>query len=153
MKINSTDIIAINAKEYFEKYIASTIGLRPIFEIQREWCKAHTKYIHNKDGSIIVEFIEPEIKIEYPSHQEVGEYVRKRNEYIADAILKHCGWEAFLKRCNLYHIEDYIQKRVPCESYTKQCMLDCPKFIECHTIEKIIPWDNKEVYDGKRRYI
>lgn len=153
MTIGPSGVIAMNASEYFDLYIADKLGLRPVFKMKRDWYKAHRKHIDNADGSVTIEFIEPEIEIEYPSEEEVDNYIRKREEYVADAVLKHCGWDEFIKRCKLCRIEDYIEERVPCEAEERQCVIDCPRFMECQTGKEIIPWTGKEVYDGKRRYL
>ena len=151
--VGTSGVIAMNASEYFEMHIADKMGLRPVFKMKDDWYKAHTRYIDNADGSITVEHVNPKIEMEYPSEEEVNNYIRKREEYVADAILKHCGWNAFIKRCELCRIEDYIKERVPCEAKEGQCLMECPRFMECQMGKEIIPWAGKEVYDGKRRYL
>ncbi len=151
--IGTSGVIAMNASEYFEKHVADKMGLRPVFKMKREWYEAHRKVTHHENGGVTIEHVEPEVEMEYPSQEEVDNYIRKREEYVADAVLKHCGWDAFIKRCELCHIEDYIQERVPCEAEEGQCVIGCPKFMKCQRGKEIIPWAGKEVYDGERRYL
>lgn len=151
--IEAPGVMAMNASEHFDLYIADKLGLRPVFRMKRDWYKGHKKYINNPDGSVTIKHVEPEVELEYPSKEEVDNYIRKREEYVADAVLKHCGWDEFIKRCKLCCIEDYIEQRVPCEAEEGQCAIDCPRFIECQMGKVIIPWAGKEVYDGERRYL
>ena len=104
--VGTSGIIAMNASEYFENHIADKLGLRPVFKMKRKWFQAHRKFTHTDDGCVIIEHVEPEVEMEYPSEEEVDNYIRKREEYVADAILKYCGWDAFIKRCKLCNIED-----------------------------------------------
>lgn len=150
--VGTSGVIAMNANEYFDLHIADKLGLRPVFRMKRKWYEAHRKITHTNDDCVIIEHVEPEIEVEYPSKEEVDNYIRKREEYVADAILKHCGWDEFIKRCKLCRIEDYIKERVPCEAEEGQCVIDCPRFMECQMGKEVIPWAGKEVYDGERRY-
>ena len=158
--VGTSGVIAMNASEYFEKYIADKMGLRPVFKMKWAYMEAaHSleEITHEWEGKTIKGYeiknheVPPEL--EYPSEEEVDNYIRKREEYVADAILKHCGWEAFVKRCELCRIEDYIKERVPCEAKEGQCSMECSKFMECQMGKEVIPWAGREVYDGERRYL
>lgn len=128
MIISAAGMVVLEANEKFEKHIAYELGLRDVFKMKRDWFKAHTKYISNKDGSVTIEHVEPEEELEYPSKEEVDNYIRKREEYIANEVLKQCGWNEFVKRCKLVGIEDYIDEHFPCEGPDGQCNIFCPQY-------------------------
>jgi coenzyme F420-reducing hydrogenase gamma subunit len=69
-----------------------------------------------------------ETDLECPSQEEIDVYIRKRDEYIAEQILKECGWDDFVKRCQLDNIEDFIAKHFPCEGPDGQCNMFCPQY-------------------------
>ena len=76
-----------------------------------------------------IEYTEVETDLECPSQEEIDEYIRKRDEYIAEQILKECGWDEFVKRCKLDRIEDFVAEHVPCEGPDGQCNMFCHKYV------------------------
>lgn len=128
MVISATGVVVLEASERFEKHVAYELGLRDVFKMKREWFKAHMKYTPHENGSVTIEHVEPEEKLEYPSKEEVDNYIRKREEYVATEILHKCGWAEFVKRCELVGIEDYINKHFPCEDPDGQCNMFCFRY-------------------------
>lgn len=124
--VSKAGAVAMDASEYFEKYIANKLGLRDVFKMKHDWFNAHRKFIPHEDGSVTIEHVEPEEELDYPSEEEVDNYIRKREEYVATEVLRKCGWAEFVKRCELVRIEDYINEHTPCEGPDGQCYMFCP---------------------------
>ena len=106
--VSAAGIVALEANERFEKEIAAKRGLRDVFKLKR-------KYLSGKIN-------------ECPSKEEIDNYIREREEYIANEILKECGWEEFVKRCRLVGIEDYTNEHFHCEGPDRQCKIFCPQY-------------------------
>lgn len=66
------------------------------------------------------------------TEEEMQEYMRMRDEYIAEAILREHGWNEFAKYCAKAMIEDFMGKHTPCEADDGQCHMDCYLRGECH---------------------
>lgn len=123
MRLNKVGTIVLNAGEEFEKYEARKLRLRDVFKLRREFI---VKKYNN---------IEPSESLENPpTNEEIEQYIRAKEEYIADAILKECGWEDFVKRCKKVGIEDYIAEQVACKGPEGQCNMFCPKYFDCIVI-------------------
>lgn len=144
MIISATGMLVLEASERFEKHVAYELGLRDVFKMKYDWLKAHTKYISNEDGSVTIEHVESEEELEYPSKEEVDNYIRKREEYVANEVLKQCGWNEFVKRCKLVGIEDYIDMCLPCQSLDHQCQMFCKRFNNCQGYE-VVDYRNMEL--------
>ena len=131
--VSKAGVIAMEASEYFEKHVANELGLRDVFKMKHDWFNAHRKYTPHEDGSVTIEHVEPEEELEYPSEEEVDNYIRKREEYVASEMLHKCGWAEFVKRCELVGIEDYIDEHTPCEGPDAQCNMFCRDYLKrCH---------------------
>ena len=126
--VSKAGAVAMEASEYFEKHVANKLGLRDVFKMKNDWFNAHRKYTPHEDGSVTIEHVEPEEELEYPSEEEVDNYIRKREEYVASEMLRKCGWTEFVKRCELVGIEDYINEHFPCEGPDGQCNMFCPQY-------------------------
>lgn len=66
------------------------------------------------------------------TEEELHEYMRMRDEYIAEAVLQKHGWNEFAKYCAKAMIEDFMGKHTPCEADDGQCHMDCYLRGECH---------------------
>ena len=123
----------MEASEKFKYEIAPKLGLRDVFKLKRKYMNSRFQSKEKEFelfGKTItgIECKEVETNLECPSQEEINEYIRKRDEYIAEQILKECGWDEFVKRCKLDKIEDFIAEHVPCEGPDGQCNMFCPKY-------------------------
>lgn len=136
--INKAGAVALEASERFAYKIAPEMGLRNVFKMKREYLASKYRYEDTE-----IELFGKKIKatsripqwsdLECPSQEEIDEYIRKRDEYIAEQILKECGWDEFVKRCKLDGIEDFIAEHVPCEGPDGQCNMFCRDYLKrCH---------------------
>lgn len=130
MRLNKVGVVVLEASEEFEKYEARKLGLRDVFKLRRSYLNSMYKK-YNTIPCQVIEKQEPLEELENPTDEEIKQYVKAREEYVADAILKECGWEDFVKRCKAVGIEDYIAERVPCEGLGGQCNMFCPKYFDC----------------------
>ena len=124
----------MEASERFKYEIAPKLGLRDVFKFKREYMSSKLRFKEKEFelfGKTItgIECKEVETNLECPSQEEIDEYIRKRDEYIAEQILKECGWDEFVKRCKLSNIEDFIAEHMPCEGPDGQCNMFCPKYV------------------------
>ena len=124
----------MEASERFEYKIAPKLGLRNVFKLKREYMSSKLRF-EEKEFEVLgrkvlgVEYTEVETNLECPSQEEIDEYIRKRDEYIAEQILKECGWDDFVKRCELDSIEDFIAEHTPCEGPDGQCNMFCHNYM------------------------
>ena len=132
--VSAAGMVAVEANERFEKEIAPRLGLRDVFKLKRKYMNSRFQSKEKEFelfGKTIkgIECKEVETNLECPSQEEIDEYIRKRDEYIAEQILKECGWNEFVKRCKLDKIEDFIAEHMPCEGPDGQCNMFCPKYV------------------------
>lgn len=130
--VSRAGIVAMNACEHFEKYIAPELGLRNVFKMKRDYMAKQYEMsdcIFKFEGKEIkgrrMEKKEVSPEYEMPSQEEIDEYIRAREEYVATEVLRKCGWIEFVKRCELVRIEDYINEHMPCEGPDGQCNMFC----------------------------
>lgn len=138
MKLNKVGVVVLEASEEFEKYEACKLGLRDVFKLRHNYLNSMYKKYNTVINDIpckVIEKQEPAEELENPTNEEIEQYIRAREEYVADAILKECGWEDFVKRCKAVNIENYITKHMACEGPEGQCNMFCPKYFDC--FEKI----------------
>lgn len=117
IKMSKAGVVAMNASEHFEKYTAPELGLRNVFKMKRDYT---AKQFEMSDcifewGGKEMRMGRKEVPPEYemPSQEEIDEYIRAREEYVATEVLRKCGWIEFVKRCELVRIEDYISEHTP----------------------------------------
>ena len=131
--VNKAGAVAMDASSRFKYEIAPELGLRDVFKLKREYMSSKLRFEEKEFelfGKTItgIEYTEVETDLECPSQEEIDEYIRKRDEYIAEQILKECGWDEFVKRCKLDSIEDFIAEHFPCEGPDGQCNMFCPQY-------------------------
>lgn len=131
--VNKAGVVAMEASERFKYEIAPELGLRDVFKLKRDYMSSKLRF-EEKEFEVFgktitgIGYEEVETDLECPSKEEIDEYIRKRDEYIAEQILKKCGWTEFVKRCKLDNIEDFIVKHFPCEGPDGQCNMFCPQY-------------------------
>ena len=127
--VSRAGAIAMDASNRFEYEIAPELGLRNVFKMKRDYMFEMSDCIFNLEGKEIkgIRMDKKEVQPEYevPSQQEIDEYIRAREEYVATEVLHKCGWIEFVKRCELVRIEDYINEHTPCEGPDGQCNMFC----------------------------
>lgn len=133
MRIGKTGTVVLTASSDFEHKIAPKLGLRDVFKMKREYMAKEfemSDFTFEWEGKEIkgVKVDKKEVPPEYemPSREEIDEYIRAREEYVAAEVLRKCGWIEFVKRCELVGIEDYINEHTPCEGPDGQCNMFCP---------------------------
>ena len=129
--VNKAGIVGMKASERFRHEIAPELGLRDVFKLKREYMSAKLRFEEKEFelfGKTItgIEYTEVETDLECPSQEEIDEYIRKRDEYIAEQILKECGWDDYIKRCKL---DGIIAEHVPCEGPDGQCNMFCHNYM------------------------
>ena len=137
MRIGKTGTVVLTASSDFKCKIAPELGLRNVFKMKRDYLAKKfemSDFTFELDGKEIksVKVDEKEVPSEYemPSQEEIDEYIRAREEYVATEVLRKCGWLEFVKRCELVGIEDYINEHMPCEGPDGQCNMFCRKYIK-----------------------
>ena len=133
--VSRAGAIAMDASNRFEYEIAPELGLRNVFKMKRDYMAKQFEMsdcIFEWEGKEIkgrrIEKKEVPPEYEMPSQEEIDEYIRAREEYVATEVLHKCGWIEFVKRCELVRIEDYINEHMPCEGPDGQCNMFCPKY-------------------------
>ena len=132
--VNKAGIVGMEASGRFKYEIAPELGLRDVFKLKREYMSSKLRF-EEKEFELFgkkitgIEYEEVETNLECPSQEEIDEYIRKRDEYIAEQILKECGWNDFIRRCKLDRIEDFIAEHVPCEGPEGQCNIFCHNYM------------------------
>jgi hypothetical protein len=123
----------MEASSRFEHEIAPKLGLRNVFKMKRDYLAKEfemSDFTFEWEGKEIkaVKVDKKEVPPEYemPSQEEIDEYIRAREEYVATEVLWKCGWTEFVKRCEMVRIEDYINEHTPCEGPDGQCNMLCP---------------------------
>ena len=124
MRLNKVGVVVLEASEEFEK-----LGLRDVFKLRHNYLNSMYKKYNTVINDIPCKVIEKQEPLENPTNEEIEQYIRAREEYIADAILKECGWEDFIKRCKAVNIEDYIVEQVPCRGPEGQCNMFCHNYM------------------------
>ena len=130
--VSRAGAIAMDASSRFKYEIASELGLRDVFKMKRDYMAKQFEMsdcIFEWEGKEIkgmrMERKEVPPEYEMPSQEEIDEYIRAREEYVATEVLRKCGWAEYVKRCKLAGIEDYINEHTPCEGPDAQCNMFC----------------------------
>lgn len=135
--VSRAGAVAMDASSRFKYEIAPELGLRDVFRMKLEYMAKQFEMsdcIFEWEGKEMrVERKEVPPEYEMPSQEEIDEYIRAREEYVATEVLRKCGWTEFVKRCELVRIEDYINEHTPCEGPDGQCNMFCHRYIKgCH---------------------
>lgn len=140
--VSRAGAVAMEASERFQYEIAPELGLRDVFKLKREYMSSKLRF-EEKEFEVFgktitgIEYKEVETDLECPSQEEIDEYIQKRDEYIAEQILKECGWDEYVKRCKL---DNVIIKHVPCEGPDGQCNMFCHNYMAgCRDSENKMP--------------
>lgn len=145
--VSRAGAVAMDASSRFEYEIASELGLRNVFKMKREYLAKKfemSDFTFEWEGKEIkgVKVDKKEVPPEYemPSQEEIDEYIRAREEYVATEVLRKCGWIEYVKRCELVGIEDYIAEHAPCEGPDGQCNMFCHNYMAgCRDSENKMP--------------
>ena len=128
--VNRAGAVAMEASERFKYEIAPELGLRDVFKLKRDYMSSKLRF-EEKEFEVFgktitgIGYEEVETDLECPSEEEIDKYIRKRDEYIAEQILKECGWDEYVKRCKL---DGIIAEHFPCEGPDGQCNMFCPQY-------------------------
>ena len=119
--IGSVGSTALKAHEEFDRQYKQEHGELPFWK-RHKWMTSGWRDMENGNpiGKCPV------------TEEELHEYMRMRDEYIAEAVLRKHGWNEFAKYCAKAMIEDFMGKHTPCEADDGQCHMECPKREECH---------------------
>ena len=134
--VSKAGAVAMKASENFEHKVAPSMGLRDVIRMKRDYL-CSTLHTYEEEYEIngktfkatTVEHVDTDL--ECPSDEEIDEYIRAREEYVAKEVLIHCGWDEFVKRCQLVGIEDYIDECLPCDGLGGQCNMACGHWNRC----------------------
>ena len=128
--VNRAGAVAMEASKRFKYEIAPELGLRDVFKLKRDYMSSKLRF-EEKEFEVFgktitgIGYEEVETDLECPSEEEIDKYIRKRDEYIAEQILKECGWDEYVKRCKL---DGIIAEHFPCEGPDGQCNMFCPQY-------------------------
>lgn len=126
----------------FNKYAAEQ-GIRDPFKVSRQ---LFSKRCHKReDGgmSVDIEWDEETGKIkedpQEPTRAEKDAWIKMRDEYVARRCFYEIDYDSFLFHTKPHEYEcnydiSYMRELdefVPCHSATGQCMLTCPRFVDC----------------------
>lgn len=123
--LTSVGSTALRAHEEFDRLYKQEHGELPFWK-RHKWMTSGWRDMEN--GAIQIEAPIGECPV---TEEELHEYMRMRDEYIAEAVLQKHGWNEFTKYCAQAMIEDLIQKHTPCEADDGQCHMDCYLRGEC----------------------
>lgn len=139
--MSAKGMFCMEKHDEFRRSIYKKFGLRPVFRIQQEWAAARFEKEdkvamiagHPISGVSYKMLTEQEIRekhpnlSEQPSNEEIEEFLRIENEWIAEQILYEYGWDEFEKECQHSHLsQKFHDKFRPCDAKDKQCHLLCP---------------------------
>lgn len=140
--VSTKGMFYLKKHDEFRRSIYKKFGLRPVFQIQQNWAIA--KFEKRDETSIVAghpvykmlteqEILEKNPNLlPYPSDEEIKEFLRIENEWIAEQILYEYGWDEFEKQCQYENLsQEFHNKFRPCDSKDKQCHLLCPEIAEC----------------------
>ena len=128
--------VAMEASDRFTYEIAPELGLRNVFKLRREYMNSKLRF-EEKEFEVFGKKIkgvsceEVETDLECPSEDEISQYIQEREKYIAEQILKKCGWMEFEKYCKGHQLDNLIHKHTACEGPDGQCVMWCPRFGKC----------------------
>lgn len=106
-------------------------GLRDPFEVHR---KLFRKRCRKDEGTGAYHYDMNYVDPEEPSKEEKEVFKLIEHMFIIDKIFADLGYEAALKRAELWHdaaIQQYLDKKKPCEAAERQCDMRCKYFLEC----------------------
>jgi len=137
--VGHSGVIAMNAAQHFEAKIYKKLGLRPVFRLKHEFFEKTHKFKDevreingHKIKCTVMEMNGDERLLDgYPTDAEVDEFIRLRETFIAEELLRKVSWDEFKYRCEREKITDVIQRHRPCEAPDHQCNMDCPVFANC----------------------
>ena len=121
--IGSVGNTALKAHEEFDRLYKQEHGELPFWK-RHKWMTSGWR-----NGAIQIEAPIGKCPV---TEEEMHEYMRMRDEYIAEAVLRKHGWNEFAKYCAKAMIEDFMGKHTPCEADDGQCHMDCYLRGECH---------------------
>lgn len=139
--MSAKGVFRMEKHDEFRRSIYKKFGLRPVFRIQQEWAAARFEKEdkvamiagHPISGISYKMLTEQEIREKHPdlpeqlSNEEIEEFLRIENEWIAEQILYEYGWDEFEKECQHSHLsQEFHDKFRPCDAKDKQCHLLCP---------------------------
>lgn len=126
--LSKAGAVAMKASEDFDYKVAPSMGLRDVIRMKRDYL-CSTLHTYEEEYGTTVERVDSDL--ECPSNEEIDEYIRAREEYVAKEVLIQCGWDEFVKRCQLVGIEDYIDECLPCDGLGGQCNMACGHWNRC----------------------
>lgn len=129
MKIGKAGAVILAADAEFER----TTTLENPFKRDSAYYAETHRYITLPNGVTYIEKHQAPPGMRPATREEKDEWIRARETFIAEALLREIGWDAFVKRCENENI-DIIKFHTPCEGPTRQCQFDCPIFGNCKTV-------------------
>ena len=111
--------------EDFDKYAKEELHLVNPFHA---WLRSSLSTIRTTktDGPICID-LEKSREIDRATKADREEWIRLRDRYVAERILRELGYEVLVTT----HYAEYMPDAIPCEGATGQCSLFCPKYFEC----------------------
>lgn len=111
--------------EDFDKYAREELHLINPFHA---WLRSSlsTMRMTTTDGPICVD-LEKSREIDRATKADREEWIRLRDRYVAERILRELGYEVLTTT----HYAEYMPDAIPCEGATGQCSFFCPKYFEC----------------------
>lgn len=103
--------------EDFDKYAEDILHIQNPF---KKWFKRLDKAISISDGTITVD-IDTSNQIDRETKVNREEWIKLRDRYVAERILRELGYEVLLTSSYFEHYPDAI----PCEGASGQCTIDC----------------------------
>lgn len=139
--MSSVPAVVIEACDHFEDEIYKKLGLRPVFKLRQEFYdKTHT-IREEMRGNVKVHVVEhntDETLLEgCPLKEEIDNFIKLRETYCAEEILRRCSWADFVNRCEVLHLTEIIQRHRPCEDPSHQCSINCPRFNNCDQAQEV----------------
>lgn len=131
MKISKAGAVVLAADAEFE---CTTTLENPFKRDSAYYAETH-RYVTLPNGATYIQKQPAPPGMRLSTREEKDEWIRAREIFIAEALLREVGWNTFVERCKNEEIEDIIKFHTPCEGPTKQCQFDCPIFGNCSKTE------------------
>lgn len=118
---NETGHKIMKFSDDFDKYARDILHISNPFirhnELFKECCRKES------DGTLVLD-IDKANMVEQETKAEREEWIRLREQYVADRILRELGYEAL----EAYRDGEYTHDVIPCSGASRQCNMNCKYF-------------------------
>lgn len=126
--ISGVNAVIFHAREKFQR----TTTLENPFYKDSKWYENTTIRTEHPSGAISIKHCEPKDPNIRPATQEEKDaWHEAQDRFVAEEILKKCGWDYFEWWCKEHNFTDLIESHNPCE-FNGQCSMFCQRIGRCN---------------------